>query len=169
MRSIVLVGMLSLSLAMLSGCSRETKSTQDRSGIEPAKPAANLGVPGRQGADTAEAIDDAPDVGQAQVQDQPSHVGDCRTTRISEIGGRLEGDPDSGFSISYSNGLFQTSYDVLPAVTTSRVGDSVQICLTELPHDCPPGDDRGKVYSVENLRTKQQWVAADSQHICGGA
>ena len=47
---------------------------------------------------------------------------------------------------------------------TTRLGtpDSV-------PENCPPGDDRGKIYKATNLRTNESWEAPDSQHSCGGA
>jgi len=99
----------------------------------------------------------------------PKHVGECVQTRISEIGSRLQGDPDSGIFVAYENGLGGVSYDVVPEVLNSRLGDNIILCLTSIPTDCPPGDDRGKEYSAVNLRTKQGWVLGDSQHMCGGA
>jgi hypothetical protein len=39
----------------------------------------------------------------------------------------------------------------------------------ELPTDCPPGDDRGKVYKTTNKRTGESWTQADAEHMCGGA
>jgi hypothetical protein len=50
-----------------------------------------------------------------------------------------------------------------------RSGDKVKLCLVSLPEDCPPGDDRGKIYRATNLRTGESWEAPDSQHSCGGA
>jgi hypothetical protein len=43
------------------------------------------------------------------------------------------------------------------------------LCLTGIPDECPPGDDRGKTYKATNLRTKKSWEAMDSEHMCGGA
>ncbi len=62
----------------------------------------------------------------------------------------------------------QISYDTIPEIHRSQVGDAVKLCLVSLPEDCPPGDDRGKVYSATNLRTGESWEARDSQHSCGG-
>ena len=50
-----------------------------------------------------------------------------------------------------------------------RVGDPVTLCLVSIPRNCPPGDDRGKVYSAANWRTQERWSLPDSQHSCGGA
>ena len=99
----------------------------------------------------------------------PKKVGDCTTTRIAELGSRLEGVPDSGSAVSYENGGVGISYDVVPALRRSRVGDSVKLCLTSIPQDCPAGDERGKTYSATNLRTKGSWELPDSEHMCGGA
>ena len=115
----------------------------------------------------------------------PKRLGQCVKTRILEIGPRLgwmgpekkaprlqhynQGDYDSGIFVSYENGLGGVSYEVVPAVLNSRAGDKIILCLTSIPTNCPPGDDRGKEYSAVNLRTNQGWVLGDSQHMCGGA
>ena len=96
-------------------------------------------------------------------------VGDCVDTTITEIGGRLEGMPDSGTSILYANTASQVSYDVLADAKASKPGDKVKLCVTEVPKDCPAGDDRGFIYSAANERTGKSWTAANSQHMCGGA
>ena len=98
----------------------------------------------------------------------PTEIGACSETTITDIGYRL-GDPDSGSAISYANGGVQISYDTIPEIHRSQVGDAVKLCLVSLPEDCPPGDDRGKIYSATNLRTGEAWEAPDSQHSCGGA
>ena len=54
-------------------------------------------------------------------------------------------------------------------IIRSKVGDRVRICLDSLPKDCPPGDDRGKIYTTTNERTNESWTMQDSQHGCGGA
>lgn len=99
----------------------------------------------------------------------PAGVGDCVETTVASTGPRLEGVPDSGSSIQYANGLSQVEYDVLPGITHSRAGDAVRVCLVSVPQNCPPGDNRGRVYSGTNLRTNETWTAPDSQHSCGGA
>jgi hypothetical protein len=105
---------------------------------------------------------------QAKAEDLPTEIGACSETTIEDIGYRL-GDPDSGSAISYANGGGQVFYDTIPEIHRSRVGDPVRLCLVSIPEDCPPGDDRGKVYSATNLRTSESWEAPDSQHSCGGA
>src|SRR6185437_12962079 len=100
---------------------------------------------------------------QAKAEDLPTEIGACSETTIEDIGYRL-GDPDSGSAISYANGGGQVSYDTIPEIHRSRVGDPVRLCLVSIPEDCPPGDDRGKVYSATNLRTGESWEAPDSQH-----
>jgi hypothetical protein len=99
----------------------------------------------------------------------PVKVGQCIITRVSETGTRLEGLPDSGTSITFSNGIYLVSYDTVPQAVASKPGDKVRMCLKSVPDDCPPGDERGKVYSVTNLRTKKKFTLPDSQHQCGGA
>ncbi len=105
---------------------------------------------------------------QARAEELPTEIGACSETTIEDIGYRL-GDPDSGSAISYANGGGQVSYDTIHEIHRSRVGDPVRLCLVSIPEDCPPGDDRGKVYSATNLRTGDSWEAPDSQHSCGGA
>jgi hypothetical protein len=99
----------------------------------------------------------------------PASVGECVQTTVQQVGTRLEGTPGSGSAISYANGGSQVSYDQVPGIDSSQAGDAIKLCLVSLPQNCPPGDDRGKVYSATNLRTGQTWSEADSEHSCGGA
>jgi len=99
----------------------------------------------------------------------PTKVGQCVTTRISQLSSRLENMPDSGSAVNYANGLYQVSYDTIPGLVTARVGDSVKLCLKSVPSGCPKGDDRGKSYAATDLRTNKSWEAMDSEHMCGGA
>jgi hypothetical protein len=99
----------------------------------------------------------------------PVRVGQCSTTTIKAITSRLQGAPDSGSAVEYANGGYQVSYDKVQAIARSRRGDAVQLCLAELPKDCPAGDDRGKIYSAKNMRTGATWELPDSEHSCGGA
>lgn len=99
----------------------------------------------------------------------PKRIGQCVTTKVSELGPRLEGMPGSGSAVVYSNGLYQVSYDIVVGIAMSRVGDRAKVCLVELPQGCPKGDDRGKVYKATNLRTHKSWIAPDAEHSCGGA
>ena len=99
----------------------------------------------------------------------PITVGQCVSTTIAEIANRLEGVPESGDAVLYGNGIYGVSYDKVPALTASQVGDAVELCLTFVDDDCPPEDQRGKYYSAMNERTGQSWELSDDQHMCGGA
>jgi hypothetical protein len=99
----------------------------------------------------------------------PLTVGQCSKTTISNIGTRLENSAESGTSLEFSNGLFLVDYNTLPEAVASRPGDTVTICLASKTKDCPPDDDRGKKYSVINLRTEGSFIMSNSSHGCGGA
>jgi hypothetical protein len=118
----------------------------------------------------------------AQAQEHaaslPQEIGQCVSTSVISIADRFghslspspsKGRFDPGTSIQFSNGGFQVSYDREPAIFRSKIGDQVQMCLTELPKGCPPGDTRGRVYKTKNARTGEAWMLPDSQHSCGGA
>jgi hypothetical protein len=99
----------------------------------------------------------------------PTTVGTCSFASVKDVGTRLQGDPTSGSALSFVNGVAQVSYDDIPAIDASRPGDVVRLCLVSLPRNCPPGDERGKVYRAVNQRTGRSWTAPDSEHSCGGA
>ena len=99
----------------------------------------------------------------------PTHRGQCTNTIIKEIGTRLDGVADSGDAVDYANGGYQVSYEAIKGLKGARAGDRVKLCLTEIPDDCPPGDNRGKTYKATDLRTHKSWTAMDSEHMCGGA
>ena len=99
----------------------------------------------------------------------PTKVGQCVATKINELATRLEGVPDSGSVVVYTNSIVGMSYDTIKAVTKARVGDKITLCLTSIPKGCPPGDDRGKFYSAVDLRTHGKWTLPDAEHMCGGA
>ena len=105
----------------------------------------------------------------------PTAPGICVLTRIESIGTRLvDGRTNqpirgSGSAVTFANKGYQVSYEDEQAISSSRVGDRVYFCLMQIPRDCPPGDNRGKVYTTTNLRTLQSWTLPDSQHSCGGA
>lgn len=71
--------------------------------------------------------------------------------------------------IEYAKGRWQVDYNLIPGIHSSRRGDRVLLCLTEVPVGCPLGDDRGRTYKGTNLRTLDSWSALDSEHSCGGA
>jgi hypothetical protein len=108
------------------------------------------------------------------VHAQPARLGQCVITSVSRVETRLVDDAKkpvsgSGSAIEFANGGYQVSYEQVRAVDTSRRGDRVKMCLVSIPRDCPPGDERGRVYKVTNLRTRASWILPDSQHTCGGA
>lgn len=111
----------------------------------------------------------------AMAQEIPTREFSCVRTRIARLEHRLQNGsngpfvPDSGSAVHFADGLYQVSYDELDAVHESRSGDPVFICLVRLPRACPPGDDRGRVYTTTNLRTLASWTLPDSEHACGGA
>jgi uncharacterized protein len=98
----------------------------------------------------------------------PTRVGACSLTSITLVGTRLAGVAGSS-AVTEANGAVQISYDQIPTIGASRRGDPALVCLVSVPRDCPPGDARGKVYGVANLRTLGAWALPDSEHSCGGA
>jgi len=99
----------------------------------------------------------------------PAQVGQCTLTKIKQIGTRLDGVANSGDAVSFVDGGYLVSYSTIPGLKGARAGDGVKLCLTEVPDDCPTGDDRGKTYKATDLRTRQSWSAMNSEHMCGGA
>jgi len=100
----------------------------------------------------------------------PTNIGDCSESTIASITGRISPEPnETGTAVNFANGGHQVSYEKVDSIIRSKVGDHVRICLVALPTDCPPGDDRGKVYKTTNERTNESWTMQDSQHGCGGA
>ena len=109
---------------------------------------------------------------QKSLRASVSVVGQCQATRIEEIGPRLQqvqGEPPDGTSVAFENGVSQVSYDPVPSIWASRVGDTARVCLVFIPTHCPAGDSRGRVYETTNLRTGARWKLPDSSHRCGGA
>jgi uncharacterized protein len=101
-----------------------------------------------------------------------AQVGQCQVTRIERIGPRLlslGSEYRDGTHVSFANGVHQVSYDRERPVFASRVGDRARVCLVSIPANCPPGDDRGRVYEVSNVRTGGRWRLPDASHRCGGA
>ncbi len=105
----------------------------------------------------------------------PTQVGKCADTFIQRTGTRfgesltealVEG---SGTSVNLTNGIYLVSYEDIGQLRIARPGDKVKLCLLEIPEDCPPGDNRGRVYSLLNYRTNGYVEMPDSQHMCGGA
>ena len=102
-------------------------------------------------------------------------LGACVRTTIKRVSQRLEDGqthrtiPNSGSAVVLANGIYGVSYDQVAAVNGSKAGDPVYACLVKLPRNCPPGDNRGKLYTTTNLRTEESWTLPDAEHMCGGA
>lgn len=107
--------------------------------------------------------------GAASAESAPKKPSQCVDTAVKSVGFRLEGDPDSGDFIEFTNGVSQVSYDKVPGLDQSRPNDRISLCLVSVPKRCPKGDTRGRVYKATNLRTGKSWTAANSSHDCGGA
>ncbi len=105
----------------------------------------------------------------------PSQIGQCTNTTIKDVTTRLQNGitrqptPGSGSAVDFANGGYQVSYDTIAAITQSRAGDPVTMCLVSIPKGCPPGDNRGITYKTTNLRTHGTWTLPDAEHMCGGA
>jgi hypothetical protein len=101
----------------------------------------------------------------------PTRRGQCKHTTIREIGHRLYegyGGPameDSGSMVNMADGGHQVSYDTLPAVHASRVGDPVLVCVAEVERGCPRGST-GYAYRTTNRRTGQSWAMGGSTKAC---
>lgn len=133
---------------------------------KPAEPAA---TPPAEAAPPPVAAAPAAQASESSSPPTLQRVGDCVEAAVLEVGGRLEGIPESGTGVIYDNGASQVSYDVIPAAKESKPGDKVRLCVKEVPRDCPAGDDRGFIYTATNQRTGKSWDASNSQHGCGGA
>lgn len=105
----------------------------------------------------------------------PTRINQCSETTVAKVTTRLQDGntgeeiAGSGSAVRYSNGGYQVSYDEILGINGSMPGDPVRLCLTAIPENCPPGDNRGRVYHAVNLRTHEEWDAPDAEHSCGGA
>lgn len=75
---------------------------------------------------------------------------------------------DGGDVIQYTNGIKQISYEEIPGINNSQVGDPITLCLISTPPDCLSVDTRGREYAATNVRIGESWTAGDSEHMCGG-
>ena len=108
----------------------------------------------------------------------PKALGHCTRTKITSLSDRA-GEPlkpekpqvgySNGTVVEYADGGYGVSYGYEAGAAHARVGDEVLLCLSSIPRDCPPGDDRGRFYSATDIRTGGSWMLPDSQHMCGGA
>jgi uncharacterized protein YecT (DUF1311 family) len=127
----------------------------------------------------------APSAPKKAASDLPKKVGKCvdavlmdKTTRFE---GAIPGEAGGELNMLFSNdlGVYVTSAPYLASESNvdkylynSRdfaKGDKVKICLVALPKDCPPGDDRGKIYAITNYKNKKSFTGVDAWHSCGGA
>lgn len=105
----------------------------------------------------------------------PVRVLDCGGAKITSISDRfgrsLNSEDAMGTNVELNNGGVGVDYELVQAIKDSKVGDHVLVCLVFIPNpdECPPGDERGRIYTMTNLRTLQSWTLPDSQHGCGGA
>ena len=117
----------------------------------------------------------SPDKSPKPIGVLPTKVGSCVITEVESTSTRLTDAltnlpiANSGSAISYTDSGSQVSYDNELGIENSNIGDKVRLCLTYIPTDCPPGDDRGKIYKATNLRTGTTWELPDAEHLCGGA
>jgi hypothetical protein len=106
----------------------------------------------------------------ASAADLPARVGECVETRISSITSDFPGAPGGGSVIHYENGGQQLSFDKIPGLDTTAIGDPVRVCLVQMAEGCAPGDSRGRTYEGTNLRSGLTWRASDTlMHNCSGA
>lgn len=111
----------------------------------------------------------------SQAATPPTRLGHCSNTSVAKVMTRLQDAVTkkpilgSGTSIQFTNGIYLVSYDMVPEAESSKPRDPVKLCLISIPKNCPPGDNRGKIYTATNLRTKKTFTLPDSQHSCGGA
>jgi hypothetical protein len=102
----------------------------------------------------------------------PTIPGTCVLATIASVETRLmDGSKPirgSGSAVVFANKGYQVSYEEIPEISASRRGDRVYMCLMQIPRGCPPGDNRGCIYTTTNLRTMQSWTLPDAEHMCGG-
>jgi hypothetical protein len=114
--------------------------------------------------------------GTERISVLPAKVGECTDTTITSITDRYGADltpgpskkgSDSGTIVRFSNSGVQVSLAKERAIAKSQVFDKVNMCLVEIPKDCPAGDIRGRVYKTTNLRTGESWSLANDVRSCG--
>jgi hypothetical protein len=110
-----------------------------------------------------------------RISKMPRKVGECFETTITSITDRYGEDlperakkgADPGTIVRFSNSGVQVSLRRENSIVHSQVFDKVNMCLVEVPKECP-GDLRGRVYKSTNLRTKESWSLANDIKNCGG-
>lgn len=117
----------------------------------------------------------------------------CQSVSVIAVGSRFGAQPGQFGSedglINLSNGLSLYLYRTLrtaqppgwglseasqpisleQARALFRPRDAISLCLEFTPHDCPPGDERGRIYSLLNRRTGISVAGHYGRNGCGGA
>ena len=116
--------------------------------------------------------------------DAPSQViSACSLTTVESKRFRMAPSPgDAGYKpsasavgkevlISLANGIgvYAGDGDAFILSNDFAPGHSVKLCLRSVPKTCPPGDQRGKTYSLTDRQTHRSVKGIDSWHLCGGA
>lgn len=110
---------------------------------------------------------------QAAGASLPTAIGQCMETVVAKVT-RRPYDASSadisnfGSAIQYKNGGRQISSVQIGGIDASMPGDRIRLCLVSRPHRCAGGGRRGAVYHALNLRTGQNWDAANAVQVCGG-
>jgi hypothetical protein len=121
----------------------------------------------------AEADEDLPNT--ERISKMPGKIGECAETTITSITDRYGEDlsprakkgSDPGTIVRFSNSGAQVSMRRENSIAHSQVFDKVNMCLVELPKNCPE-DIHGRIYRTTNLRTKESWSLANDVRSCGG-
>lgn len=118
-----------------------------------------------------------------RAETPPRTIGGCSLTTVISKRFRMAPSPgDPGYNpsdsplgkevlISLKNGLglYAGDGDTFILSTDFAPGHRVTLCLLSLPKNCPPGDNRGKIYSLTDRQTRRTMKGIDSWHLCGGA
>ena len=120
----------------------------------------------------------------AKAADQPPRtLGACSSSTVQSKRFRMApspGDPNYKPSenpagkevlISLNNGIgvYAGDGDAFILSPDFAPGHRVKVCLVEVPKNCPPGDNRGKIYTLRDRETGRTVRGIDSWHLCGGA
>jgi hypothetical protein len=114
--------------------------------------------------------------GTERISILPEKIGECADTTITSISDRYGADltpagskkgNNAGTIVRFSNSGVQVSLVKELAIARSQIFDKVNMCLVEIPKNCPAGDVRGRVYKTTNLRTKESWSLANDVRSCG--
>ena len=121
--------------------------------------------------------------GSAKAHAPTQVIGTCRFTTVESKRFRMAPSPgDAGYKpsdsplgkevlISLTNGIgvYAGDGDAFILSNDFAPGHSVKVCLLSVPKNCPPGDQRGKTYSLTDQQTRRSLKGIDSWHLCGGA